>query len=173
MQCSSCGYHEIESLKCDDCKRWFCFACMCVSLDTLPNDIWNCPECVGLDLYDQMLEKRIAASREKMNTGSDFVTAQVEDGFSQLVFDLFCGCAWDEWNRNIHTLVRHAKKQLDNGIIPAVMPFHSLHYARDGVDMDKAVMLRISEAYSKDTKEKALKSVRLRQDGTEIGPFHA
>ena len=173
MQCSSCGYHELESLKCEDCKRWFCFACMCVSLDTLPNDTWNCPECVGLVAYDQMLEIRIATSREKMNGES--VSAQVEDGFSQLVFDLFCGCAWDEWSRNIHTLVRHAKKQLDNGIIPVVMPFHSLHYARTGVDMDKGVMRRISEAYSKDTKDKALKSVRSRpaEDGTESPSFRA
>jgi len=170
MQCSSCGYHETEAMKCDSCTRWFCFACMCLSAATLPLKTWSCPECVGQDRYDEGRRKLIAASCRRVR--EEKVTAKEQDGFSQLVFDLSCTCNWDEWERNIDTLIAHAKKQLKKGEIPVVMPFHSLHYARQSnsgvaTGMDKMMIRQISEAYAKHAKEEAYKSarVKLRDDG--------
>ena len=120
MQCSSCGYHESESMNCDSCKRWFCFACMCLSAATLPIKSWSCPECVGQDRYDEGRRKLIEASCRRVR--EERVTAEEQDGFSQLVFDLSCACNWDEWERNIDTLIEHARKQLKRGEIrPAVL----------------------------------------------------
>ena len=169
MQCSSCGYHETESMNCDSCKRWFCFACMCLSAATLPINTWSCPECVGQDHYDEGRRKLIEASCRRVR--EERVTAKEQDGFSQLVFDLSCACHWDEWERNIGTLIEHTRKQLKRGEIPVVMPFHSLHYSRPSTPstqgMDKLMMRQISEAYAKHAKEEAYKAarVKLRDDG--------
>jgi hypothetical protein len=62
MQCSSCGYHETEAMSCDSCSRWFCFACMCLSAETLPANTWSCPECIGQDRYDEGHRVLIEAS---------------------------------------------------------------------------------------------------------------
>jgi predicted O-linked N-acetylglucosamine transferase (SPINDLY family) len=177
MQCSSCGYHESESMNCDSCKRWFCFACMCLSAATLPINTWSCPECVGQDHYDEGRRKLIEASCRRVR--EERVTAKEQDGFSQLVFDLSCTCNWDEWERNIDTLIEHTRKQLKRGEIPVVMPFHSLHYSRPSTPstqgMDKMMMRQISEAYAKHAKEEAYKAarVKLRDDGQGSEEFRA
>ena len=154
VQCESCGYNEIESLQCSDCSGWFCFGCSCISSDTLPSGAWSCPYCTKISDYDRTLQVQIAVSRKKM--GAKLVPAQVENTFSQLVFDLSSVCAWDEWDRNIGTLVTHIKSQLCRKTIPAMLPFHSLHYSEK---VDKRLMRQISEAYSLSTKEQAMKSV--------------
>ena len=177
MQCSSCGYHESESMNCDSCKRWFCFACMCLSAATLPINTWSCPECVGQDHYDEGRRKLIEASCRRVR--EERVTAKEQDGFSQLVFDLSCACNWDEWERNIDTLIEHTRKQLKRGEIPVVMPFHSLHYSRPSTPntqgMDKMMIRQISEAYAKHAKEEAYKAARLklRDDGQGSEEFRA
>jgi hypothetical protein len=168
MQCSSCGYHEKEAMNCDTCSRWFCFACMCLSAATLPEKTWSCPECVGQDRYDDGRRKLIAEARRRVR--EEQATSREQDRFSQLVFDLSCTCSWDEWERNIETLVEHTRKQLQRGEISSVMPFHSLHYARTGKGkpgMDKMMMRQISEAYSKYAKEEAYRGARVkaRDDG--------
>ena len=33
--CSSCGFFEQESVKCDSCGRWFCFGCTALSLQVV------------------------------------------------------------------------------------------------------------------------------------------
>ena len=163
MQCSSCGYHETEAMNCGCCSRWFCFACMCLSVATLPLSTWNCPECVGQDRYDEERRKLIEASRRRV--AKDKVTAKEQDGFSQLVFDLSCTCNWDEWERNIDTLIELARRQLQRDEIPSVMPFHSLHYARKSngdIVIDKMMIREISERYSRDAKERAYIQARVK-----------
>ena len=98
MQCSSCGYHEREAMNCDSCSRLFCFACMCLSAETLPANTWSCPECIGQDHYDEGRRVLIEASCRRVMEGK--VTAKEQDGFSQLVFDLSCTCDWDEWEQH-------------------------------------------------------------------------
>jgi len=174
MQCSSCGYHESESMNCDSCKRWFCFACMCLSAATLPIKSWSCPECVGQDRYDEGRRKLIETSCRRVR--EEKVTAKEQDGFSQLVFDLSCTCNWDEWERNIDTLIEHARKQLKKGQIPVVMPFHSLHYSRPSKQgMDKLMIRQISEAYAKLAKDDAYKAARVKMcdDGQAAEEFRA
>jgi len=92
VHCSSCGYPEIESLNCDACCRWFCYGCMCVSHECVPPGEWSCPECIGQKAYDALLSVRIKASRERWLAGK--MTTKERNGFSQLVFDLLCSCAW-------------------------------------------------------------------------------
>ena len=92
VHCSSCGYPEIESLNCDACCRWFCYGCMCVSHECVPPGEWSCPECIGQKAYDALLSVRIKASRERWLAGK--MSTKERNGFSQLVFDLLCSCAW-------------------------------------------------------------------------------
>jgi len=62
------------------------------SHECVPAGEWACPECVGQKMYDEQLSLRIKASRERWLTGK--MSAKERDGFSQLVFDLLCSCAW-------------------------------------------------------------------------------
>lgn len=78
------------------------------------------------------------------------------------MFDLSCGCNWDEWELNIHTLLEITRKQLAANIIPVMVPFHSLHYARSNIEIDNDTIRSISIAYAKDTKERAMRSVQSR-----------
>ena len=124
---------------------------MCLSAATVPAKAWGCSECVGQEDYDRVLCTLIEPSRTRVETGT--ATAQECDGFSQLVFDLLCSCHWDEWERNMPTLVRHARKQLGEGKVPAVMPFHSLHYAAADTGVDQEMVRDIAKAYATHAKK--------------------
>ena len=122
----------------------------------MPVNPWSCPECTGHNDYDEERRVLIEASRKRVQDGN--VTAKEVDGFAQLVYDLTCVCNWDEWERNIKTLIGHVKKQLLRDEIPCIMPFHSLNYpCKNGVGMDKTMIRQISEAYAKHAKEEAYK----------------
>ena len=157
--CCSCGYLEAEAIKCKVCERWFCFGCMCLSAATVPAKVWRCSDCVGQEDYDRVQCTLIEASRTRVETGT--ATAQECDGFSQLVFDLLCSCHWDEWERNMPTLVRHARKQLGEGKVPAVMPFHSLHYGTTETGVDQEMVRDIAKAYATHAKKEAYRRARV------------
>jgi len=161
--CSSCGYPEIESLNCDACARWFCYGCMCVSHECVPPDQWACPECIGQEAYDANLSERIKASRERWTAGK--MTAKERDGFSQLVYDLLCACAWSEWKLNVEALIADNRARLarDASYLPTMLPFQSLHYP-----LDKEDMMKISEAYAKLVETKAHRAYRTAE--TRIRP---
>lgn len=176
-QCSSCGHPEREAILCHACTRWFCFACTCLSATTLPSKAWSCPECVGLKCYDKARQLLIAVSRQRVHEGT--ATTAEEDGFSQLVFDLLCACNWVEFERNIRTLITLVTKQLRNGKLPAVAPFHSLHYVRldcedKRASMDTKMVCDISKAYARHAQQEALKKlsatllIKLRKGGPYV-----
>jgi hypothetical protein len=66
-----------------------------------------------------------------------------------VVFDLSCSYHWHEWELNIPTLVRRAQKQLGEGKVTVVMPFHSLHYATADTGVDQKMVRDIAEAYAR------------------------
>lgn len=144
-------YHEAEALSCNGCTRWFCYGCSCVSCSTIPEGAWSCFECVGQELYDQELSRRISGSRAKLKG----MNQKEHDAFAQLVFDLSCGCFWEEWALNVHPLIERCEEQLGLGELPSILPFHSLHYP-----MSKATLRQISEAYAHQTAMKADRSFR-------------
>ena len=156
QHCSSCGYPEIESLNCDACFRWFCFACMCVSQECVPSGEWACPECVGQQAYDEKLSGQIRVSRERWLAGK--MNAKERDGFSQLVFDLYCSCNWSEWKINVDALISDNKMRLerDPSYLPTMLPFQSLHYP-----LEKSDMKRIAQAYAKTTEVKVYRAYRM------------
>ena len=156
QHCSSCGYPEIESLNCDACCRWFCYGCMCVSHECVPSDEWACPECIGQKAYDKNLSERIKVSRERWLTGK--MSTKERDGFSQLVFDLLCACAWEEWEINVEALITDNMARLarDPSYLPTILPFQSLHYP-----LGKEDMTQISQAYAKVAENKAIRAYRI------------
>ena len=158
MLCFSCGYFEMEAICCQNCRRWMCFACACLSASTLPECAWRCPGCVGLIKYDKGRQELIAMSRQRVARGE--ATAAEINEFSQLVFDQLCSCVWDEWQPNLDALVELTRLQLTCGEVPAILPFHSLHY-RVGHLMRR----QIAEAYAEDTKNVAYKLARLPHKG--------
>jgi len=135
---------------------------MCLSATTLPLHKWSCPECVGLTHYDEQRRSLIAVLCQRV--GEEKALTAEYDGFSQLVFDLSCTCNWSEMERNFPTLITLVTRQLTNGELPAIAPFHSLHYARQcnaGVEkgMHKKMIRQIAEANARHTQEEALKKL--------------
>lgn len=160
--CSSCGYPEIESLNCDACSRWFCYGCMCVSHECVPAGAWACPECIGQKVYDENLSERIRISRERWVAGK--MSAKERDGFSQMVFDLLCSCAWGEWKVNVEALITDncARLARDASYLPTILPFQSLHYP-----LPKGDMMKISQAYAKVVQLKAHRAYRSAETRTK------
>ena len=68
--CSSCGFHEQDSIQCEPCSRWFCFGCTCLSLQSLPRGSFLCPECIGIDEYDQQLSRSNQLIRNRIKEGT-------------------------------------------------------------------------------------------------------
>jgi hypothetical protein len=83
------------------------------------------------------------------------MTQKEHDEYAQLVFDLYCGCCWEEWHLNVLPLIQRCEHQLAAGELPSILPFHSLHYP-----MSKTTLRRISEAYARETALKADRSFR-------------
>ena len=123
--CVSCGYADAEFERCVQCKRDMCFACATLSQDTVPKR-WRCPDCVGIEAYDDFVEKSVLKITK--NIGSCNLAHQSIDRFSQLVFDLMCSCAWSIHHGALPSLLTLARRQLHQLQLPAIMPFHSLHY---------------------------------------------
>ena len=123
QNCSSCGCQELESLNCDACCRWFCYGCMCVSQECVPSGEWACPECMGQDAYDEKLSPRIKILRDRWVAGK--MTTKERDGYTQLVYDLLCACAWKEWKINVEVLVSDnlARLARDRSYKPTILPF--------------------------------------------------
>ena len=126
--CVSCGYADAEFERCVQCKRDMCFACATLSQDTVPKR-WRCPDCVGIEAYDDFVEKSVMKITK--NIGSCNLAHQSIDRFSQLVFDLMCSCAWSIHHDALPSLLTLARRQLLQLQLPAIMPFHSLHYCID------------------------------------------
>ena len=129
---------------------------MCVSHECLPSQNWACPECIGQKTYDDQLSQRIKVSRERWIAGK--MSMKERDGYSQLVFDLLCSCAWSEWKVNVEALIEDNKARLarDPSYLPTMLPFHSLHYPLAKEDMTK-----ISQAYAKAAETKAVRAYRI------------
>jgi hypothetical protein len=123
--CVSCGYADAEFERCVQCKRDMCFACATLSQDTVPKR-WRCPDCVGIEAYDDFVQKSV--TKIIKNIGSCNLAHQSIDRFSQLVFDLMCSCAWSIHHDALPALLTLARRQLHQMQLPAIMPFHSLHY---------------------------------------------
>jgi hypothetical protein len=68
--CSSCGFHEQDSIQCEPCSRWFCFGCTCLSLQSLPRGSFLCPECIGIDEYDQQISRSNQLIRNRIKEGT-------------------------------------------------------------------------------------------------------
>ena len=156
--CQSCSQLSKEVLTCLNCAAVACFECACVSIQTVPCN-WLCQECLGIGLYDEKRQQVIQIARTRVGgQGPAAATVKEKRCFAQLVFDLYCACNWDEWDRNIDTLVHLTNQQLENGKIPPLQPFHALHYA---ANMDKTLLLRISKAYAKQAEEEAYKAANI------------
>ena len=67
-----------------------------------------------------------------------------------MVFDLSCGCFWQEWKQSVGCLIDDSKKCLEAGALTPILPYHALHYP-----IDKTMIRRIAELYSKVCFEKA------------------
>jgi hypothetical protein len=149
MLCSSCGFFEQESVRCDSCGRWFCFGCTALSLHTLPAGTFACPECFGIDTYDKQLAANLAVFRAQIAAGE---ASHLEmDMFVQTVFDLFSTCAWSELGKNLEILIELVGAQIKAGIVPAVAPFHSVHYP-----MPKDMVRDIATLHSQQALQRAL-----------------
>ena len=123
--CVSCGYADAEFERCVQCKRDMCFACATLSQDTVPKR-WRCPDCVGIEAYDDFVQKSVLKITK--NIGTCNLAHQSIDRFSQLVFDLMCSCAWSIHQDALPALLKLARRQLHQLQLPAIMPFHALHY---------------------------------------------
>lgn len=69
MTISCCRFHEQDALQCGACLRWFCFGCTSLSLQTLPAGLFLCPECCGIDTYDEQLARKNELVRERIKEG--------------------------------------------------------------------------------------------------------
>ena len=133
------------------------FACLHVrKLECVLSGEWACPECVGQQTYDEKLSGQIRVSRERWLAGK--MNAKERDGFSQLVFDLYCSCNWSEWKINVDALISDNKMRLerDPSYLPTMLPFQSLHYP-----LEKNDMKRIAQAYAKTTEVKVYRAYRM------------
>ena len=152
--CSSCGFFEQESVLCVSCGRWFCFGCTALALQTLPAGKFACPECFGIETYDEQLAQHMAIVRARIAAGE---ACHLEiDMFVQTVFDLFGTCAWTELGKNLEILIELVDAQIKAGIVPAVVPFHSIHYP-----MPKTMVRDIAVMHS----EQALQRVLMAECG--------
>jgi len=128
--------------------RWFCFGCTSLSLQTLPAGSFVCPECCGIDTYDQQLCRRNDLVRTRIRDGN---VAQIEvDMFAQMVFDLLTTCAWAECSRNIPVLAELTERQIEIGIVPTILPYHSVHYP-----MSKDKIRKVAQLHSAQTLDRA------------------